>query len=1401
MNPPAWLARTRLALRTLAQGLTLWLPGTLLAATMALLAAAWLWAGTPDSLARLMKLARPFVPALAQLTWQTPGATVRQGGTFGTLTWQFDGLAVRATDLNIRWQWQPQHPASAQAGVSASGSRLQLTLTASDIHITDNRPATATPLTPPDNLALPWPFNTWAAPIEWVFDVRHLTHNGASQLALQHITGRHVYSPAASDWQHTLTLQAHVQQATTPTGTHPATTARYTLQARAQAHAPMGLAATLTGDISGTLPAASGPTGNPKAPTRGHARPASPAPATAHGSATRSPHTWQGQLNATVTGTLATPQATLDAQATLVSQAPMGQRAPSAQMQAHLLPWARQPLHNLQTQVSDLDLGALWPTLPHTSLSGHARATPGAADATWDVELALDNAASGPLDLQRLPVTRLTTAGRIATGASAGETAVTLSKLSARVAGGQLSGHGQWTAQAWSGELTATNWQAAALHTALPASTLHGTVHAQPKAQDHTAPGATGATRASSLFNVQLRAVPAGPQAATPSNTQATQTTQTNKNNSKQYKPIKREAQFLSEFSWDGSLLDIQTLALTSEGARLSAHGTLQPQPFALSGQAELSAPGLQVAAQGQLAPDTGAGSLAADLSQAAPLAQWLARLPVWPGNWPAPQVEGAARLAAKWQGGWQTGMKVDASAQAPQLSGVLPHSGEHWTASHLSWSLTGHPAQWQSNLAGQLRWQQWVARLQTNASGALAPSGGNPFAAGQASLHTLDMAWAQGDAPASVRLYLPTATTLTWDGNGASADAGSLHVQTTQPTEPPTPPSVARLQWDRISWRGAQLQTSGTLSGLDLPLARTLNTLLATAPPGSDPLPGWRGDLTLGGPWQLHWPGAPAAAPLLAASLARQSGDLQAPTGQAEATAAAPNAQPAPDPNRPAAGATHQPLGIRTASVTLRGDAQRFTAQAEWDTQWAGQAHANIGLTHPAPSDWALPGTRSALSGQLTARLPQAGVWSKLAPPGWRVTGNLAVDATLGGTLGQPTWQGHLSARQLSARSVVEGLEYSQGELDATLGGNRVDITRFSIQGAGGRERGGSLTLTGHATWSPPPATPTVSLQARADRLNVSARADRRLTVSGNVATSLANQTLTLRGQLTADQAQFTLPDETAPTLGPDVIVRLNRHSVPPPPAVGLRTDVAVDVDLGPAFDVRGQGLQTRLTGQLRVSSPPGSDAFRVTGEVRAANGTYKAYGQQLRIEEGVLRFSGPYDDPTLAILALRGTANPVRPNFGNDAQKVGVKVTGSARSPHLQLYAEPELPDSEKLAWLVLGRPASGAGAEAAVMQQAAMALLGTQIKGMEGGLAHALGLDDLSLAQETGTTTANAGTAVTLGKRLSSRLYVAYAHSLNSATGALNLFYDVSRRLTVRAQVGGESALDLIFTLPHD
>jgi translocation and assembly module TamB len=188
---------------------------------------------------------------------------------------------------------------------------------------------------------------------------------------------------------------------------------------------------------------------------------------------------------------------------------------------------------------------------------------------------------------------------------------------------------------------------------------------------------------------------------------------------------------------------------------------------------------------------------------------------------------------------------------------------------------------------------------------------------------------------------------------------------------------------------------------------------------------------------------------------------------------------------------------------------------------------------------------------------------------------------------------------------------------------------------------------------------------------------------------------------------------------------------------------------------------------------------------------GRYKAYGQQLNISTGVLRFNGAYDNPGLEILALR----PHLP------QPVGVQVSGTALLPRIRLYADPDMPDGDKLAWLVLGRSAASGGAESAVLQQAALALLSSNGKTLGSELAGNLGLDEISLAT-SGRTGVNAtGAVVTLGKRLSQDFYMAYEASLSGALGSFYIFYDISRRLTLRAQAAEQSALDLIFTIRRD
>ncbi len=117
----------------------------------------------------------------------------------------------------------------------------------------------------------------------------------------------------------------------------------------------------------------------------------------------------------------------------------------------------------------------------------------------------------------------------------------------------------------------------------------------------------------------------------------------------------------------------------------------------------------------------------------------------------------------------------------------------------------------------------------------------------------------------------------------------------------------------------------------------------------------------------------------------------------------------------------------------------------------------------------------------------------------------------------------------------------------------------------------------------------------------------------------------------------------------------------------------------------------------------------------------------------------------------------------------------------------------DMDKLSWLVLGRASPTGGAEAALLQEAALALFSGKSGGGKRGVVASLGLDELSF-QRNGPN----GPAVTLGKQLGRHIYAAYERSLSGALGTLQLFYDLTRKLKVRAEAGERSAVDLIYTL---
>ena len=192
--------------------------------------------------------------------------------------------------------------------------------------------------------------------------------------------------------------------------------------------------------------------------------------------------------------------------------------------------------------------------------------------------------------------------------------------------------------------------------------------------------------------------------------------------------------------------------------------------------------------------------------------------------------------------------------------------------------------------------------------------------------------------------------------------------------------------------------------------------------------------------------------------------------------------------------------------------------------------------------------------------------------------------------------------------------------------------------------------------------------------------------------------------------------------------------------------------------------------------------------------NGTYFAYGQKLIIDPGRLIFDGSLDNPALDIVALRR----------NLAVEAGVAVTGTVKVPIITLTSNPPVPDSEKLAWLVLGRSlSSSSGADLAALQAASSALLGPNSRPVTTSIAQSMGLDDISFKSGTvparnvarGTPDAT-GQVVSIGKRLSENLTVAWEQGLTVATNALRIEYALSSTLSVRAEAGTVSGLGLFY-----
>jgi translocation and assembly module TamB len=542
----------------------------------------------------------------------------------------------------------------------------------------------------------------------------------------------------------------------------------------------------------------------------------------------------------------------------------------------------------------------------------------------------------------------------------------------------------------------------------------------------------------------------------------------------------------------------------------------------------------------------------------------------------------------------------------------------------------------------------------------------------------------------------------------------------------------AGQLLIQKLSWSEARLASSGRVRGLPAQWLILAGGLAERA----------SASLLVDGEWDL------AAAPEVTGSLTlrRNAGDIAL----------------LPD---------HLALGLEKAELQAKFAGGGASATATIASKYGSAEIRGMlqGFAEGSPLDF-------------TAQVRFAELRTLLQPfvEGARVDGRLTAELRGTGTLGKVSLAGSLQGDALALQVPPYGIFLKEGELRAQLEGDRVRVTRFSIGGSQGRfTASGTLPLRGgedaHVDW-------------RAEDFGLLARPDLRLTVSGAGEARLAGRRVSLSGALRAERGYLELERNPLPQLGDDVVVA-GKERLPGKQAARVPVALDVQLDLGEHLEVRGYGLEGRLTGKLQVETTKDGE-LRAYGRIEAVNATFLAYGQRLQVDPGIAIFDGPLDNPSLQLTAWRR----------NQQVEAGVQISGTARAPRVQLVSQPPVPEGERLSWLVLGRaPGEATKADLGLLQAAAGALLarGDQLP-LDRRIARAFGVDEISLrgSGEVGDR------VVAVGKRLSDRLYVSYEHGLGVVASTLvKLDLALTQRWSVRAETGTSSGVGLFYRFSWD
>ncbi|MGE5092469.1 MAG: translocation/assembly module TamB domain-containing protein [Bacillota bacterium] len=419
-------------------------------------------------------------------------------------------------------------------------------------------------------------------------------------------------------------------------------------------------------------------------------------------------------------------------------------------------------------------------------------------------------------------------------------------------------------------------------------------------------------------------------------------------------------------------------------------------------------------------------------------------------------------------------------------------------------------------------------------------------------------------------------------------------------------------------------------------------------------------------------------------------------------------------------------------------------------------------------------------LTGRLDGRVADLSFAKAFSPQVDSLAGRVTLDAGLSGTVRSPSVVGGITASDVAAHLPALGVLLHDLQLSAL--GNREGT--FTLDGKV-KSGPGDLTITG--------ASPVFPSAARPGHVKVASRNFEVINTDQAHVLATTDLDATLNGGVTRVNGQVTLP------LAHVELAEIPVFAVPPSDDViftdtlggsqAAQQQVAANVRivLGDSVSFKGFNFTASLGGTLNVVEEPGRPTTG-SGLIVIKEGHYKAYGQDLTISQGRVRFAGgPVNDPGLDIRATR---------TAEDSVTAGLQIAGTLKNPDVTVFSTPPMSQNRALEYIVMGHPLNEnrSGPQGSMVSKAVSSL------GLRGGnllaktLGQGIGLDEARIETKGDLQQAS----FVAGRYLTPNLYVSYGIGLFDPVSILKLRYVISSHWTLQAERGEALGADVLYKI---